>query len=368
MGDQPRAYATVSTVSLERLSILLVEDNLYIRDILESVLKQLGFGWVATARNGQEAIEFLQIAGKTSGQAAGLMNVDMILCDLLMSPINGLLLLRWVRMQKESANRFIPFIMISGAADKEYVEAARDLGVTEFVAKPFSAQSILDRVMKVIEHPRQFVTCSSYFGPDRRRKAGMPPGGVEERRRPGDSHATVVYSADKVVKPKNASDVWYFRLPNALREKVGGAGIKGPLQLPKTLLEEAESTLQRQALDFADWAKNYLTKLSKVTEAAMLNPNNRRNHFQEMNMVAHELRGQGGTFGYPLITVFAKSLYEATLPGCPEDDNALSVVKAHTDAMRAVIRDRVSGDGGEIGRELLKSLKYAIDRAGQRTV
>lgn len=358
----------MSAISLERLSILLVEDNLYIRDILESVLKQIGFGWVATARNGQEAIEFLQIAGKAQGQAAGLMNVDMILCDLLMSPINGLLLLRWVRMQKESANRFMPFIMISGAADREYVAAARNLGVTEFIAKPFSAQSISERVMKVIDNPRQFVTCTTYFGPDRRRRRMPPPGGIEDRRRNDDSHATIVYSADKVVKPKTPSDVWYFRLPNTLREKVGGAGVKGPLELPKELLEEAENTLQRQAMDFADWAKNYLTKLSKVTEAAMLSPSNRRNHFHEMNLVAHELRGQGGTFGYPLITVFAKSLYEATLPGCPEDDATLSVVKAHTDAMRAVIRDRISGDGGEIGRELLKSLKVAIDRAGNRMV
>jgi len=355
----------VSTVSLERLSILLVEDNLYIRDIMESVLKQLGFGWVTTARNGKEAIEFLQLAGKTQGQSSGLTNVDMVLCDLLMSPINGLLLLRWIRMQKESANRFMPFIMISGAADKEYVEAARDLGVTEFIAKPFSAQSISDRVMKVIENPRQFVTNTEYFGPDRRRRRMPPPNG-NDRRRPDETHATIVYSADKVVKPKEASDVWFFRLPNTLRDKVGGAGIKGPLQLPESILEEAEATLERQAMDFTDWAKNYLAKLSKIAEAAGLNPTGRKKHFEEMNMVAHELRGQGGTFGYPLITVFAKSLYDATQPGCPEGDAALGVVKAHTDAMRAVIRDKISGDGGEIGRELLKSLKVAIDRANPK--
>lgn len=357
------------SITLERLSILLVEDNLYIRDILESVLRQIGFGWVATARNGQEAIEFLKLAGKTQSQSAGLSNVDMILSDLLMSPINGLLLLRWVRMQKDSINRFLPFLMISGAADKDYVEAARDLGVTEFVAKPFSAQSISERVMKVIDSPRQFVACTNYFGPDRRRKRMPLPADVHKnRRREGDAHATIVYSADKVVKPKKESDVWFFRLPNSLRDKVGGAGIKGPLELPADLLEEAENALQRQAIDFADWAKNYLTKLSKITEAALLNPAGRRSHFQEMNMVAHELRGQGGTFGYPLITVFAKSLYDATMPGCPEDDAALGVVKAHTDAMRAVIRDRISGDGGEIGRELLKSLKLAIERAGNRTI
>ncbi len=231
----------MSAISLERLSILLVEDNLYIRDILESVLKQIGFGWVAAARNGQEGIEFLQIAGKSQGQAAGLMNVDMILCDLLMSPINGLLLLRWMRMQKESANRFLPFIMISGAADREYVAAARDLGVAEFIAKLFSAQSISERVMKVIENPRQFVTCTTYFGPDRRRRKAPPPGGIEDRRRTDDKHATIVYSAEKVVKPKSPSDVWYFRLPNTLRDKVGGAGVKGPLR-PRTPCNDRPST------------------------------------------------------------------------------------------------------------------------------
>jgi len=356
----------VSTVSLERLSILLVEDNLYIRDLLESVLKQIGFGWVTTAKNGQEAIEFLQLAGKAQTQSSGLTNVDMVLCDLLMSPINGMLLLRWARMQKESKYRFMPFIMISGAADKEYVEATRDLGVTEFIAKPFSAQSISSRIMKVIESPRSTITCTTYFGPDRRRRRMPPPGGVE-RRRPDESHATIVYSADKVVKPKTASDVWIFRLPNTLRDKVGGAGSKGPLVLPESLLEEAEETLHRQSMDFTDWAKNYLLKLSKIAEAAGQNPTGRRKHFEEINMVAHELRGQGGTFGYPLITIFSKSLYEATMPGCPEGDSALGVVKAHADAMRAVIRDKISGDGGEIGRELLKSLKIAISRANQKS-
>jgi len=74
------------------------------------------------------------------------------------------------------------------------------------------------------------------------------------------------------------------------------------------------------------------------------------------------LRGQGGTFGYPLITVFGKSLYEVTKPPCREDDSGLEIVKAHIDTMRAVLRDKIEGDGGQTGQALFKALKMAINK------
>ena len=60
--------------------------------------------------------------------------------------------------------------------------------------------------------------------------------------------------------------------------------------------------------------------------------------------------------------MFAKMLYHTTVPGCREDDAAVEIVKAHIDAMRAVIREKVAGDGGEVGRALLESLKDAVER------
>lgn len=173
---------------------------------------------------------------------------------------------------------------------------------------------------------------------------------------------TIVYSANKVVKPKQATDVWYFRLPNQLKEKVGGLGSSEPGELPTALLEEAEAELERASLDFTDWALDYLKKLSQLCREALGKSGTRTPQFQEINLLAHELRGQGGTFGYPLITVFAKMLFDVTRDGCRQDDNAVEVVKAHIDAMRAVIRDKVSGDGGQIGRDLLKSLEIAITK------
>ncbi|SDG86286.1 response regulator [Roseospirillum parvum] len=356
------------TTPLQNLSVLLVEDNLYIRDILEQTLRHLGFEKIVLARNGEDAVKLLKLLNHSGNPGAGVLNVDLIMSDLVMSPINGVLLLKWIRQQKDSPNRFVPFIMVSGAADREYVEAARDLGTTEFLAKPFSVNSVYERIQWVIDHPRPFIACQSYFGPDRRRRHLPTPEGLPDRRRQGDDHITQVYSADNVKRPRNPSDVWVFRLPNTLKEKLGG-NLRAAFALPRELLEEAEQQLERSALDFHEWAVNYLSRLADLVEQTRRFPAHRRQDLDEINLVAHELRGQGGTFGYPLITVFAKSLYEATRSGCSEHDSHLGVVEAHIDAMRAVIRDRIAGDGGEVGRELLRTLTQAIarhDEAGRK--
>ena len=110
-----------------------------------------------------------------------MMNVDVIMSNWQMSPTDGLMLLRWVRRHKDSPVRFTPFIMVTGFAEKEQVAQARDLGVTEMLAKPFSVQTVSERILQVIERPRQFVHTSSYFGPDRRRQEAPAPGGSERR-------------------------------------------------------------------------------------------------------------------------------------------------------------------------------------------
>lgn len=346
----------MGTFELSRLGVLIVEDNDYIRQTLEDLLFHFQFGRVATAKDGEEAVDYM----KTLGGTGSIIAPDIIISDLVMSPINGLLFLRWIRSSKESPNKMIPFIMLSAAADEAFVHSARDLGATEFLAKPFSAATVYGHFLKVIQQPRQFVTTTKYFGPDWRRKK-VDPG--KEKRIKDDKDVTIVYSPDKVVKPKTPSDVWYFRLPNSLKEKAGGAGFTGGAEIPQDLLAEAEQQLERAALDFTTWALDYVSKLSDLCKQALEDSEEggRDKFFEEINLLALELRGQGGTFGYPLITTFGKMLYECTIEGCREDDNAVEIVKAHIDAMGAVLREKVAGDGGEVGRALLASLKQAIE-------
>lgn len=349
----------MTTLNFERCNLFLVEDNQYIRSVLENLLRHLNFKNITAIENGAEAIDHFKTF-ESPKQNSTNRTIDLVISDLVMSPVNGLLFLRWIRTASQSPNRFMPFIMLSGAADNEYVHAARDLGVTEFLAKPFSAQSVSSRILEVINFPRQFVTTQSYFGPDRRRHLGAVT--TKERRITKEKDVAIVYSASKVVKPSTPSEVWYFRLPNNLKGKVGGLGPSGPCELPLELLEEAEKQLQRDALDFTLWAQDYLKKLSFLCENALEGGVSRRDSFEEINLLAHELRGQGGTFGYPLITTFGKMLYDVTGKYSRQDDPAVELVQAHIDAMRAVLNDKVSGDGGEIGRDLLHTLEGAVDK------
>ncbi len=343
----------------DRLSVLVVEDNEYMLDIFITALKRMGFARTHRAKNAKEAVEYLRSTGKGFG---GGEQVDIVISDLVMGAISGQHLLQWLRDDKGSPNRFMPFIMISGAADRVHVEACRDKGVSEFIAKPFSVESLYKVLQRIIDYPRQYVTTGTYFGPDRRRnsKAG-PPGGVE-RRKPDESHATIVYSKDRIEKAAKASDVWLFKLPNFLKQKMGSNAMRSDFIIPNSILQEAEQALKREAEGFIGWAKEYLNRLSQQVSDAKLRTGDRTPAFEEINLIAHELRGQGGTFGYPLITVFAKSLYDVTKPPCNQDDNTLEIVKAHIDAMRAVMREKIEGDGGEVGQTLFKILKQAINK------
>jgi CheY-like chemotaxis protein len=348
----------LATYDLERLRVLLVEDNNYVRNVCQNLLTHFGFGQVLTAKNGAEAVEMLKLPGGI--QVPGLPGVDIVISDLIMSPVDGQILLRWLRGAKDSPNRFMPFIMLSGAADVQYVASIRDLGANEFLAKPFSAESVYKHILEIIDYPRPFIASRNYFGPDRRRREiGAPD---KDRRIMRDSDITLVYSGDRIVKPSKPTEVWKFILPNRLKDMVGGLGSGEAGEMPANILEEAEAEMEKAATDFTDWAGGYLAKLSGYCEEAMTKSDGRRKYFNEINLLAHELRGQGGTFGYPLMSTFGKMLYDVTGSECREDDNALEIVKAHIDAMRAVLREKIAGSGGKIGQELRKSLEAAVDK------
>ena len=159
----------MSDYDLERLTVLLVEDSHFIRSLLTNSLKILGVGKVVTVEHGGEAIDFLKLVHEDP-MKAGVMGVDIIMSNWQMSPVDGMLLLRWVRRHKDSPDRFIPFIMISAFSSKVRVHQARDMGVSEFLTKPFTIKSVCDKVLLTIESQRQFIHTGSYFGPDRRRQ------------------------------------------------------------------------------------------------------------------------------------------------------------------------------------------------------
>lgn len=100
-----------------------------------------------------------------------------------MDVIEGPELVKMIRCGENSANPYIPVIMMSAFTERYRVIAARDAGVNEFLAKPVSPKSLYQRIVSIIEKPRPFIKTPTYFGPCRRRKSMGPPQGCAERRR-----------------------------------------------------------------------------------------------------------------------------------------------------------------------------------------
>ena len=142
----------------ETLKALIVEDNAHMRSLLRALLNSIGIKEIAEAGNGQSGLALLRERKS-----------DLVLSDLAMKPMDGLEFTRRVRNDEQSPNPFVPIIMISGHTEKYRVEAARDAGVTEFLAKPITAHNLFARIAEIVERPRAFVRCENYFGPDRRR-------------------------------------------------------------------------------------------------------------------------------------------------------------------------------------------------------
>ena len=169
----------MAELDLSGFTVLVVDDNPYMVSLISSTLLGLGVGNVKKFSDAKQAIEFIKLVSENPVKA-GVMSLDFIVSNWQMAPIDGLMFLRWVRTHKESDSRFIPFLMVTGFGDKTKVEEARDLGVSEMLAKPFSVNSVAEKLMQIIGIQRQFVQNSTYFGPDRRRQ--NLPYGSENRR------------------------------------------------------------------------------------------------------------------------------------------------------------------------------------------
>ncbi|KRA59460.1 two-component system response regulator [Caulobacter sp. Root655] len=147
------------SAALEQLRFLLVDDNHHMRAIVSTILKGVGVRHVHEAMDGAEALQVVRDR-----------QVDIAIVDFKMSPLDGVQFTQLVRKSPDSADPFLPIIMLTGFAERHRVFEARDAGVTEIVVKPVTARSLLDRINTVIFKPRPFIRTGDYFGPCRRRR------------------------------------------------------------------------------------------------------------------------------------------------------------------------------------------------------
>ncbi len=121
------------------LDVLIVDDYKTMLRIIRNLLKQIGFENVDDAADGTEAL------GKLRAKRYGL-----VISDWNMSPMTGLELLQAVRADAKLAT--LPFIMITAESKTENVVAAKQAGVSNYIVKPFNAETLQGKIEKVLGH------------------------------------------------------------------------------------------------------------------------------------------------------------------------------------------------------------------------
>jgi len=121
----------------KNMNVLIVDDYKTMLRIIKNLLKQLGFNNVDEALDGSQALQTFQ--GKEYG---------LIISDWNMEPMSGLELLKSIR--GGSKNKDVPFIMITAESKTENVIAAKQAGVSNYIVKPFNAETLKQKISSVI--------------------------------------------------------------------------------------------------------------------------------------------------------------------------------------------------------------------------
>lgn len=186
------------SIDMSALTILVADTNPYMLKIIRTMLRGFGITKIREAHDGAVALEELNTH-----------LIDMVIMDYALSTLDGVELCELLRSAEDSPNRFVPIIMLSAYTEKWRVEAARDAGVTEFLAKPLCAQDLYLRLLEVIERPRSFIRTPRYFGPDRRRQALPAYSGPKRRENDSGAQSVETIEIDDMpdISGKSAADL-----------------------------------------------------------------------------------------------------------------------------------------------------------------
>lgn len=130
-------------------------------------------------------------------------------------------------------------------------------------------------------------------------------------------------------------------------------------------LSRADKTLEAMSGSFEKWLEADIARLQAARHAGAAS-GWCDNSLDTLWRAAHDLKGMGGTYGYPIVTQIAASLCRLTETeaGKTAARQHADLVCAHVDALRASVRDRIATDQHPVGRVLVQTLEARVDRLG----
>ena len=190
MSTVGEALRETAIINLTGAVTMVVDDSPFSAEITASALLGFGIRTRFSCRSAPEAMAILAEA-----------EIDLLVVDCEMPGMDGFELVQWLR-RSGPPNAFVPVIMTAAHIRRSMVNKARNCGANYIVTKPFSASSLLERIVWVARDNRPFLEVGEYFGPDRRFREGDPPG-VERR---ADVIRRVEFEAEKAAAAAAAAE------------------------------------------------------------------------------------------------------------------------------------------------------------------
>ncbi|MBM4333016.1 MAG: response regulator [Deltaproteobacteria bacterium] len=121
-----------------KMKILIVDDFSTMRRIVKNILRQLGYENIFEADDGTTALNILKSE-----------KINFIVSDWNMPQMSGIELLKAVRASEEWKN--LPFLMVTAEGQKENVIEAVKNRVSNYIVKPFTAETLMEKINKIFE-------------------------------------------------------------------------------------------------------------------------------------------------------------------------------------------------------------------------
>ena len=153
--------------------------------------------------------------------------------------------------------------------------------------------------------------------------------------------------------------VEFIQPPRELRQKTGkgvpGAGLRA--------IRGAEQALKRHQdrVDYRNIAEPSLEKLSELLSHLILEPADAEIAHKAYE-IAHNLRGEGGSFGYPAVSQVAALMSRVFDAGIDLGRRQLDVIRLQLDTLKAIVRNRSKGAPAGITLEVINGLALLVDR------
>ncbi len=150
-----------------------------------------------------------------------------------------------------------------------------------------------------------------------------------------------------------------IQVPNTLKLKVGGRfGAIDPLAIAK-----AEAALKSLSSNFAEWLNDELVKLESA-RAKVKADGWTIETAEGLYMRAHDLKGLGTTYEFPIVTRIAASLCKLIDDPTTRLSAPMHLIDAHIDAIKAAVRDDIKTDEHPVGKALIEALESKVRETG----